>query len=85
MPYVVFIAAPPVDIMRNMHEFARMRGKVETFKSVRRATCNQRPPFMLTSHSADWFIVFFVFRSKIFAPLSTNQRRSNATTKDFST
>ena len=34
MPYVVFIAAPPVDIMRNMHEFARMRGKVETFKSV---------------------------------------------------
>ena len=48
MPYVVFIAAPPVDIMRNMHEFARMRGKVETFKSVSRATCN--PP---TSSRAD--------------------------------
>ena len=40
MPYVVFIAAPPVDIMRNMHEFARMRGKVETFKSVSEGTCN---------------------------------------------
>lgn len=35
MPYVVFIAAPPVEIMRNMHEFARQRGKTDKIRTVR--------------------------------------------------
>ena len=34
MPYVVFIAAPPVEIMRNMHENARLQGKIERIKTV---------------------------------------------------
>jgi hypothetical protein len=34
MPYVVFIAAPPVEIMRNMHENARIQGKIEHVKTV---------------------------------------------------
>ncbi|ELU18407.1 hypothetical protein CAPTEDRAFT_181775 [Capitella teleta] len=35
MPYVVFIAAPPVEIMRNMHEFARQRGKTDKIRTER--------------------------------------------------
>ena len=34
MPYVVFIAAPPVEIQRNMHEYARLKGKTEKFRGV---------------------------------------------------
>lgn len=33
MPYVVFIGAPPVEIMRNMYEFARQRGKTDRMKN----------------------------------------------------
>lgn len=33
MPYVVFIGAPPVEIMRNMYEFAKQRGKTERIKT----------------------------------------------------
>lgn len=35
MPYVVFIAAPPVEIMRNMYENARIQGKIEHVKTER--------------------------------------------------
>ena len=35
MPYVVFIAAPPIEIMRNMHEYALQRGKTDKIKTVR--------------------------------------------------
>lgn len=35
MPYVVFIAAPPVEILRNMHEYARQRGKTDKIKTER--------------------------------------------------
>ena len=34
MPYIVFIAAPPIEIMRNMHEYARQRGRTNKMKSV---------------------------------------------------
>ena len=50
MPFVVFIAAPPVDIMRNMHEYARMRGKVESVKSVR----SLRSYVFFLSQSVTW-------------------------------
>ncbi|CAD5115719.1 DgyrCDS4662 [Dimorphilus gyrociliatus] len=33
LPFIVFIAAPPVQIMRNMHEFARQRGKTNKIKT----------------------------------------------------
>ena len=36
MPYIVFIAAGPVEIMRNMHELARQRGRTERTKTVGR-------------------------------------------------
>lgn len=35
MPYVVFIAAAPTEIMRNMHEYARQRGRTDKFKTER--------------------------------------------------
>jgi len=35
MPFVVFIGAPPVEIMRNMHEYAKQRGKTDKYKTVR--------------------------------------------------
>ena len=34
MPYVVFVAAPPVEILRNMHELALQRGKTNRVKTV---------------------------------------------------
>jgi len=34
MPYVVFIAAPPVEIQRNMHEYARLKGKTDKIRGV---------------------------------------------------
>ena len=34
MPYVVFVAAAPVEIMRNMHEQARQRYKTTKMKTV---------------------------------------------------
>lgn len=39
MPFVVFIAAPPVEIMRNMHEFARQRGKTDKIRTVSTQMC----------------------------------------------
>jgi len=33
MPFIVFIAAPPVEILRNMHEFARQQGKTDQIRS----------------------------------------------------
>jgi len=35
MPYIVFIAAPPVEIQRNMHEYARLKGKTDQIRGVR--------------------------------------------------
>jgi guanylate kinase len=32
MPYIVFLAAPPVEIQRNMYEFARLKGKTDKLK-----------------------------------------------------
>jgi len=34
MPYIVFIAAPPVEIQRNMHEYARLKGKTDKMRGV---------------------------------------------------
>ena len=34
MPYVVFLAAAPVEIMRNMHEQARQKYKTAKMKTV---------------------------------------------------
>jgi len=34
MPFVVFIAAPPVEIQRNMHEYARLKGKTDKIRGV---------------------------------------------------
>lgn len=34
MPYIVFIAAPPVEIQRNMYEFARLKGKMDKIRTV---------------------------------------------------
>ena len=34
MPFIVFVAAPPVEILRNMHEFARQQGKTDKVRSV---------------------------------------------------
>lgn len=33
MPYIVFIAAPPVEIQRNMYEYARLKGKSDKIRS----------------------------------------------------
>jgi hypothetical protein len=35
MPYVVFIAAPPVELQRNMYEYARLKGKMQKIRTVR--------------------------------------------------
>ncbi|ESN94010.1 hypothetical protein HELRODRAFT_186050 [Helobdella robusta] len=35
MPYVVFLAAPGVEIQRNMYEWARMQRKIDKYKSER--------------------------------------------------
>jgi guanylate kinase len=32
MPYIVFIAAAPVEIQRNMYEYARLKGKTDKIK-----------------------------------------------------
>jgi len=34
MPYVVFIAAPPVELQRNMYEYARLKGKMHKIRTV---------------------------------------------------
>ena len=34
MPYIVFLASPPVEILRNMHELAWQRGKTDKTKTV---------------------------------------------------
>lgn len=34
MPFVVFVAAPPVEILRNMHELALQRGRTNRVKTV---------------------------------------------------
>jgi len=36
MPFVVFIAAPAVEIQRNMHEYARLKGKTDKIRGVSR-------------------------------------------------
>ena len=38
MPYVVFVAAPPVEILRNMHELALQRQKTNRVKTVSTVT-----------------------------------------------
>ncbi len=45
MSYIVFIAAAPVEIMRNMHELARQRGKTDRMRTVSTAhLCYFDPP-----------------------------------------
>jgi hypothetical protein len=34
MPYIVFIAAAPVEIQRNMYEYARLKGKMDKIRNV---------------------------------------------------
>jgi len=33
MPYIVFVASPPVDILRNMHALAQQRGKTDRMRT----------------------------------------------------
>ena len=38
MPFVVFVSAPPGDMLRNMHEFAYQRGITDKIRTVGLAT-----------------------------------------------